>query len=50
VEIQGNWKKLLYEARDSHWMMAYGNHLEGLGYASRKIGINWVDISETDET
>jgi len=47
VEIQGSWRKLLKEVRDSHWMMAYGDYLKELGYASRKIGIEWVDISET---
>ena len=47
VEIQGDWRKLLKEVRDSHWMMAYGDYLKELGYASRKIGIKWVDISET---
>jgi hypothetical protein len=45
VEIQGDWEKLLKEVRDSHWMMAYGNYLKELGYAARKIGIKWVDIS-----
>ena len=38
VEIQGDWKRLLAEARDSHWMMVYGDHLKELGYAARKIG------------
>jgi hypothetical protein len=47
VEIQGDWKKLLREVRDSHWMMAYGDYLKELGYAARKIGIKWIDISET---
>lgn len=47
VEIQGDWKKLLKEVRDSHWMMAYGNYLKEVGYAARKIGIKWIDISET---
>jgi hypothetical protein len=46
VAIQGNWKKLLREARDSHWMMAYGDHLKELGYAASKIGITWENISE----
>jgi len=45
VEIRGDWRKLLKEVRDSHWMMTYGDYLKELGYASRKIGINWVDIS-----
>ncbi len=45
VEIQGDWKKLCSEVRDSHWMMAYGDHLKELSYAARKIGIDWVDLS-----
>ncbi len=45
VEIQGDWEKLLKEARDSHWMMAYGNYLKEVGYAARKIGVKWIDIS-----
>jgi L-fucose isomerase-like protein len=44
VKIQGDWEKLIPEARDSHWMMAYGDHLNPLRYAARKIGIEWVDI------
>ncbi len=44
VEIQGDWKKLKEEVRDSHWMMAYGDHLKEIGYACRKIGIRWEDI------
>ena len=27
------------------WMMTYGDYLKEAGYASRKIGIKWVDIS-----
>ena len=48
VEIQGDWKKLKKEVRDSHWMMAYGDYLKELGYASRKIGIKWENISSAD--
>ena len=47
VEIHGDWKKLIKEVRDSHWIMAYGDYLKELGYATRKIGIKWVDISQT---
>jgi len=46
VEIQGDWKKLLNEVRDSHWMMAYGDCLDALGYASRRIGIRWESLAE----
>jgi L-fucose isomerase-like protein len=45
VEIIGDWRKLIKEVRDSHWMMAYGDCLKELEYASRKIGIDWVNIS-----
>ena len=46
VEIQGNWRRLIPEARDSHWMMAYGDYLREIGYAIRKIGLTWDNISE----
>ncbi len=45
VAIQGDWKKLVNEVRDSHWMMAYGDHLKELAYATRKIGIQWADLA-----
>jgi len=47
IEIQGDWKKLIKEVRDSHWMMACGDYLREVGYAARKIGIQWDAISET---
>jgi hypothetical protein len=47
VEIQGDWKKLKKEVRDSHWMMSYGDYLKEVGYACRKIGIRWENISQT---
>jgi L-fucose isomerase-like protein len=47
VEIQGDWRKLLKEVRDSHWVMTYGDYLKEIGYASRKIGVEWVSIDQT---
>lgn len=46
VAVQGAWRKLLSEVRDSHWVMAYGDWLKELGYASRKIGIQWESLAE----
>jgi len=46
VRIQGDWKKLLNEVRDSHWMMCYGDYLNEIGYAAPRIGITWDNISE----
>jgi L-fucose isomerase-like protein len=45
VAIEGDWEKLRSEVRDSHWMMVYGRHLKELGYAARKIDIQWIDLS-----
>jgi len=46
VRIQGDWKKLIHEVRDSHWMMVYGDYLKEVGYAARRIGIDWENITE----
>ena len=45
VRIQGDWKKLLHEVRDSHWMMVYGDYLREIGYAAPHLGVTWEDIS-----
>ena len=44
VAICGDWKRLVPEARDSHWVAAFGNHLNAVEYASRKIGMDCVRI------
>jgi len=46
VAVQGAWRKLLPEARDSHWVMAYGDCLRELGYAARKVGVRWESLAE----
>jgi hypothetical protein len=46
VEIQGAWQKLKSEARDSHWVMAYGDYLKELRYAARKVGVEWVSLTD----
>ena len=45
VEIVGDWRRLIPEARDSHWMMVYGDYLREVGYAARKIGMTWDNVS-----
>lgn len=47
VEIQGDWRRLIAETRDSHWMMVYGDYLREAGYAARKIGLTWENVSDT---
>jgi hypothetical protein len=44
VEILGDWTRLRNEARDSHWMMAYGDYLRELGYAARKLNLEWATL------
>ncbi len=46
VRILGNWKKLLNEVRDSHWVMVYGNYLRELSYAAPRLGVTWDSVSE----
>lgn len=45
VELLGRWRELLKEVRDSHWLMVYGDHLREAGYAARKLGLTWTDLS-----
>jgi L-fucose isomerase-like protein len=47
VQIHGKWQKLLNEVRDSHWLMVYGDYLREAGYAARKLGMAWVNVSES---
>jgi len=44
VALDGDWKKLLHEVRDSHWIMAYGSYVNELEYASKKIGMDCVRL------
>jgi hypothetical protein len=46
VRIHGDWRRLMNEARDSHWVMVYGEYLREAGYAARKLGLVWDPISE----
>jgi len=44
VEIMGNWEILKNEARDSHWIMAYGDYLKEGKFAARRIGVRWDSV------
>ena len=44
VLLDGDWKKLKNEARDSHWTMSFGDYKNEVEYLSRKIGIECVRI------
>jgi len=46
VAIDGDWRKLMEDMRGFHWMLAYGNHLKEMGYALRKLGIEWYNLTD----
>jgi hypothetical protein len=48
IEIEGDWRKLAREMRGSHWMMAYGDFLKETGYCMKKMGLDWMNISEPE--
>lgn len=47
VRILGNWKKLIHEVRDSHWVMVYGDYLRDAGYAAERLGLRWDPLIES---
>ena len=46
VLLDGDWKRLKREARDSHWTMSFGDYKNEVEYISRKIGLQCVRIDE----
>ena len=46
VFLDGDWKKLKREARDSHWTMSFGDYKNEVEYISRKIGLACVRIDD----
>ena len=46
VSIEGDWKLLAHDMAGFHWMLSYGDHLKEFGYALRKTGIDWLNLSD----
>ena len=44
--IEGDWKKLLKDLQGFHTVMCYGDYLREIGYALKKTGIGWENMSE----
>jgi L-fucose isomerase-like protein len=44
VRIQGDWRRLLNEVRDSHWAMVYGDYIRELVYAAPRAGVRLETI------
>lgn len=45
VAIEGDCDVLAQEMRGFHWMLAYGDHLKELGYALKKVGVSFHDLT-----
>lgn len=45
VAIEGEYTKLMEQMRGFHWMLAYGDHLKETGYALRKLGVGWYNLT-----
>jgi hypothetical protein len=45
IEIDGDWKKLIEDKQGFHTMISYGDYLREVGYAIRKVGIQWQDLT-----
>jgi L-fucose isomerase-like protein len=46
VGIDGDCARLADEMGGFHWMLCYGDYLRETGYALRKAGIEWLNLSE----
>jgi hypothetical protein len=47
MTIDGNWKKLLHDIEGFHTVTCYGDYLKEVGYALKRTGVKWENLSET---
>lgn len=45
VQIDGDWRKLLADMQGFHTVTCYGDYLREVGYALKKVGIAWENVS-----
>ncbi len=45
VAIDGNWEQLLKEMQGFHTITCYGDYLREVGYALKKVGVEWANVS-----
>lgn len=50
LQIEGDWRRLLEDMQGFHWMTCYGDYLREAGYALKKLGIEWDNISDNTAT
>jgi len=46
VAIEGDGVRLAREMGGFHWMLCYGDYLRETGYALKKAGVEWLNVSE----
>jgi L-fucose isomerase-like protein len=46
IMVEGDTDFLFREMRGNHWMLAYGSWTREVGYACRKLGMDWLNISD----
>ena len=46
ILIEGDWQRLLQDMRGFHWMMVYGDCCKEVGFALKRLGIGWENISD----
>jgi hypothetical protein len=46
VRIHGDGDALVEEMRGFHWMLSYGSHLRECGYALKKVGVGFLNVSK----
>jgi L-fucose isomerase-like protein len=47
VVIDGDWHRLLRDLQGFHTQTVYGDYLREIGYALKKVGMGWENVSET---
>jgi hypothetical protein len=47
VKIHGDGNALMEEMKGFHWMMSYGSYRRECGYALRKAGVDFLDVSRS---
>jgi hypothetical protein len=46
VQIKGDCDALVKETRGFHWMASYGDYLKETGYALKKVGVDWMNLTK----
>ena len=49
VSINGDCNILNAETKGFHWMASYGNYLKEVGYALKKVGVDWMNLSPPEK-